>query len=310
MIAITSIGMTVSDMERSLDFYTTVLFFQKIFDREVTGIEFERLYGLAAGRSRVVKLQLGKETIQLNEFLTLKGRSIPTDSQSNDRWFQHIAIVVRDMEQAYQHLQHYQVFQVSSNPQTLPASNPVSGGIQAFYFKDPDGHNLELIHFPQGKGDPKWQGSSDVSFVESPESLFLGIDHTAIVVADTVASLSFYGDRLGMKLEQQSQDSGMEQEHLSGVSGVRVQITSLKASAGLGIELLEYLEPIGRPMPVDTRASDLWFCYIEATNAPAIANQPSKANSPPISIDVSSDLGLDQLEIQDPDGHRVRLLNQ
>jgi catechol 2,3-dioxygenase-like lactoylglutathione lyase family enzyme len=309
MIIITSIGLTVSDMERSLDFYTTILFFQKISDREVTGTEFERMYGLGSGRSRAVKLQLGQEIIHLTEFLTPKGRPIPSDSQSNDRWFQHLAIAVRDLEQAYQHLQHYQVSQVSPNPQTLPASNPTAGGIQAFYFKDPDGHNLELIHFPQGKGDPKWH-SSDVSFIESPESLFLGIEHTAIVVADTKASLGFYCDRLGMKLEQQSQNSGIEQEQLSDISGVQVQVSSLKASSGLGIELLEYLEPNqGRSIPIDTRANDLWFGYIEAVSA--IANQPQEANSPLISIDVSSDLGFNQkLEIQDPDGHRLRLINQ
>ena len=28
-----------------------------------------------------------------------------------------------------------------------------AGGIQAMYFRDPDGHNLELIHFPVGKGE-------------------------------------------------------------------------------------------------------------------------------------------------------------
>jgi len=308
MITITSIGLTVSDMERSLDFYTTVLFFQKISDREVTGVEFERLYGLTNGRSRVVKLQLGDEIIHLTEFLTPKGRPIPSDSQSNDRWFQHLAIVTRDIEQAYQHLQHYQVSQVSPHPQTLPTSNHVAGGIQAFYFKDPDGHSLELIHFSQGKGDPKWQSSGDISFVESPESLFLGIDHTAIAVANTDASLGFYCDRLGMKLEQQSQNSGTEQEHLSGISEVKVQISSLKASAGLGIELLEYLEPnLGRPMPIDTRANDLWFCYMEVINAPAIAKHPLKANS----IDVTSDLGFNQeLEIQDPDGRRLRLIDR
>jgi Glyoxalase/Bleomycin resistance protein/Dioxygenase superfamily len=110
--------------------------------------------------------------------------------------------------------------------------------------------NLELIHFPTDKGDPKWQRST--------KSIFLGIDHTEIVVANTAISLAFYRNLLGMKLQQQSENSGSEQEHLSGTPHTKVKITSLKASAGLGIELLEYIKPDnGRSIPINTHPNDL-----------------------------------------------------
>ena len=281
IIAVASVGIIVSEMERSLHFYATVLACQKISDITVTGNEFDRLYGLDNVRLRLVKLKLGDEIIELIEFLSPKGRPIPTDSQSHDRWFQHIAIVVRDMEQAYQHLRQHWVTQTSPNPQTLPEWNPVAEGIQSFYFKDIDGHNLELIHFPSDKDDPKWQRSNDL--------LFLGIDHTAIVVANTAASIAFYCDRLGMKLQQQSQNFGLEQERLSGISRVQVQISSLKAPTGLGIELLEYQLPNhGRQIPADTQANDLWCWQIMITIEDAIAKQ--------------------QPIIQDPDGHSIQLV--
>jgi catechol 2,3-dioxygenase-like lactoylglutathione lyase family enzyme len=236
---------------------------------------------------RVVKLQLGAESFELTEFITPKGRAIPPDSRSNDLWFQHIAIVVRDMEQAYQHLHHHWVSQTSPNPQTLPDWNPVAGGIESFYFKDPDSHNLELIHFPADKGDPKWQ--------KQTESLFIGIDHTAIVVDNTATSLAFYRDLLGMKLQQQSENSGSEQEYLSAISNVKVKISSLKASAGLGIELLEYIEPDdGRPMPIDTHPNDLWCCQMMVTVKDAISK-----------LDLEYRQGC---PIQDPDGHRINLI--
>ena len=299
IIAVESVGMTVADMERSLDFYTTVLSCKKISDREVVGIEFDRLYGLSNVRLRVAKLQLGDEIIELTEFLTPKGRPIPLDSRSNDRWFQHIAIVVRDMEQAYHHLHQHRVSQTSPNPQTLPAWNPVAGGIQSFYFKDIDGHNLELIHFPEGKGDRKWQHST--------EPLFLGIDHTAIVVANSASSRAFYCDRLGMKLQQESQNSGLEQERLSGISGAQVHISSLKAPAGLGIELLEYGSPNhGRPMPKDTHANDLWFWQtaIAVEDAIATVQQLQATQSQLFSSELISASEFDQgFLIQDPDGH-------
>ena len=295
IIAVASVGIIVSEMERSLDFYTTVLSCQKVSDITVTGDEFDRLYGLVNVRVRLVKLKLGEEIIDLIEFLSPKGKPIPTDSQSHDLWFQHIAIVVRDMEKAYQHLRQHWVTQTSLNPQTLPEWNPVAGGIESFYFKDIDGHNLELIHFPADKGDPKWQ--------DSTELLFLGIDHTAIVVANTAASLVFYSDRLGMKLQQQSQNFGLEQERLSGVSGVRVQISSLKAPTGLGIELLEYQLPNhGRQIPANTQANDLWCWQIMIAIEDAIV--PSNSNSEFI-------LEFNQsLIIPDPDGHSVRLVKQ
>src|SRR6185369_13604141 len=89
--------------------------------------------------------------------------------------------------------------------------------------------------------------------------LFLGVDHTAIVVADTGASLRFYRDLLGMRVAGESENHGTEQEHLNNVFGARLRITALRAAAGPGIELLEYLAPgDGRIYPADSRANDLW----------------------------------------------------
>jgi catechol 2,3-dioxygenase-like lactoylglutathione lyase family enzyme len=299
-----SVRMTVAEMDRSIYFYTTILGCEKISDCYISGGEIDRLCELPEAQLRLVKLQLGDESFELTEFLTPKGRPIPVDSRSNDRWFQHIAIVVRDMDRAYQHLHDRWVAQTSPNPQTLPAWNPVAGGIESFYFKDPDGHNLELIHFPAAKGDPKWQ--------KQTESLFLGVDHTAIVVADTAISLAFYCDLLGMKLQQQSENSGLEQANLSGVTAPKVKISSLKASAGLGIELLEYLEPDdGRPIPIDTRPNDLWCWQTMVTWQDPISKfQQLEAIDFPLSATVNpvskSDLGSSHCyPIQDPDGHII-----
>ena len=44
--AIDSIGMTVSDLERSVDFYTKVLSFEKVSEYEVDGADYEHLEGV------------------------------------------------------------------------------------------------------------------------------------------------------------------------------------------------------------------------------------------------------------------------
>jgi catechol 2,3-dioxygenase-like lactoylglutathione lyase family enzyme len=98
VVAVESVGLTVSDMERSLGFYTTVLPFQKVSDVEVAGPAYEQLTGVFGCRLRVVRLRLGDELLELTEFIAPRGRSAPQDSRSNDRWFQHVAIVVRDMQ--------------------------------------------------------------------------------------------------------------------------------------------------------------------------------------------------------------------
>src|SRR5436189_5963866 len=175
-VALESIGMTVSDMDRAVEFYSA-LTFQKVSDVEVLGEQYEHLEGVFGARMRIVRMQLGNEYLDLTEYLTPRGRLIPADSRSNDLWFQHIAIVVRDMDQAFEKLRALKVQFVSTGPQTLPASLPAAAGIKAFYFRDPDGHNLEVIYFPPGKGDPRWQ--------EKTDKLFLGIDHTAIGIANT-----------------------------------------------------------------------------------------------------------------------------
>jgi catechol 2,3-dioxygenase-like lactoylglutathione lyase family enzyme len=305
--AVESVSLTTADMERSLNFYTTFLECKKISDCEVAGVKFDRFYGLPHVRLRVAQMQLGHETIELTQFLNPLGRSIPIDSRSDDYWFQHLAIVVSDMEKAYQHLRKNWVPQTSLNPQTLPEWNPVAGDIQSFYFKDLEGHNLELIHFPEGKGDPKWQNAS---------ALFLGIDHTAIVVADTAISRAFYCDRLGMKLQQESQNFGIEQERLSGISGVQVQISSLKAPMGFGIELLEYTKPnSGRSIPDDTRVNDLWASQTtivvqDIASAQQLEIQDAIASS---AVIIASDpvLGFKQsFLMQDPDGHKIRIIEK
>jgi catechol 2,3-dioxygenase-like lactoylglutathione lyase family enzyme len=246
-----AIGITVNQMDRSVKFYSEVLGFKKISDTELYGAEYEELQGIFGLRMRIVRLQLGEEFIELTDYLTSGGRGIPEDAKSNDLTFQHIAIVVSDMDKAYAQLKKYNIEHVSTGPQTLPASIPAAAGIKAFYFHDPDKHNLELIYFPKGKGQPKWQNHGG--------KIFLGIDHTAIGVSNTDSSLQFYRDILGVERKGDSWNKGIEQSHLNYIEGASLHITGLRAAEGPGIEFLQYLLPgPGKPYPADSRTDDIW----------------------------------------------------
>jgi catechol 2,3-dioxygenase-like lactoylglutathione lyase family enzyme len=308
--AVDSVGITIADMDKAVEFYSQVLSFRKVSDVEVWGAEYEHLLGLFGVRMRVVRMQLGNEFIELTEYLTPKGRPIPVDARSNDHWFQHIAIVVSDMDKAYQHLRRFKVQHASTAPQKIPDSNIAAAGIRAFYFKDPDGHNLEIIYFPPGKGDPKWQ--------QATTQLFLGIDHTAIVVANTDASLRFYRDLLGMRLAGESENIGTEQEHLNNVFGAKLHISGLRAPTGLGVEFLDYLTPSdGKPFPPDARPNDLlhWQTTLVTKDVAAIAQKLRISNTTFISPSVvaipGQVLGFKKgFILRDPDGHAIRIIEK
>jgi catechol 2,3-dioxygenase-like lactoylglutathione lyase family enzyme len=303
-----SIGITVSDLDRSVDFYSKVLTFEKISEFEADGDAYEHLYGVFGLRSRTARLRLGDEFIELTEYLAPQGRPIPIDSRSNDHWFQHIAIIVSDMDKAYRRLRDFKVRHASSGPQRLPDWNPNAGGIRAFYFKDPDGHPLEVLAFPPDKGNAKWHQSS--------EKLFLGIDHTAIVISDTEASRKYYRDVLGLQIAGASENYGPEQERLNNVFGARLRITSLRAASGPGIEFLEYLAPAGgRPFPADARPNDLVDTHTQfwSSSADQAADSLRKFRSAFISTGVvtlpDSKAGFRKsILARDPDGHAIQIV--
>ena len=306
--AVGAVGITVSDLDAAASFYCDVLGFERVSEHEVAGEDWERLQAVFGLRMRVARLRLGDEEIELSEYLAPRGRPMPQDSRADDHWFQHVAIVVRDLDRAYRLLRMHRVEHASPGPQRLPDWNPAAGGIRAFYFRDPDGHFLELIQFPPGKGDPRWHAPGD--------ALFLGIDHTAIVVADTDASLRFYRDGLGLRLAGTSENHGPEQERLNGVFGARLLITTLRAPRGPGIELLEYLAPRrGRPRPADARANDLlfWQTDLVVGDVPSVSRRLRSAGAvwlSPGPVDVAGGgHGFARgLLIADPDGHAMRVV--
>ncbi len=294
-----SVAMTVSNLDASRTFYEKVLKFEFVTETEVSGEAYEHLHGVFGVRLRIVTLRLGDERLQLEQFLAPQGRPFPVDSRSNDRWFQHVAIIVSDMDRAFAWLREHNVTFASTGPQVLPPSIKPAAGIAAFYFRDPDGHYLEVLHFPDDKGNPKWH--------QHAGPLFLGIDHTAIVVADTESSLKFYRDTLGLAIVGTSENYGTEQEHLNNVFGARLRITTLHAARGPGVELLEYLTPRdGRNIPIDTRANDLWHWQINFTADVEAVENGARANhyrmiSPGIvAEDEQKAAGI---MIADPDGH-------
>jgi catechol 2,3-dioxygenase-like lactoylglutathione lyase family enzyme len=302
-----SLALTVSDLDRSIELFQALDF--RLQDQDyLRSKAFAVWAGVQGVEARVARLELGSEQIELRQFVIPLGRSIPADTKSNDQIFQHMAIVVRDMDEAFLRVQKVPGIElVSGAPQTIPLSNPVAGGIRALYFRDSDHHNLELIWFPQDKGQKRWHARHT--------GVFLGIDHSAIAVSDTAQSQLLY-ESLGFVVAGKSLNDGAEQAALSGVRGARVEITGFAPQAGAGVEFLSYLEPgPGRPAPSGTAVTDLWHWEVnlEVADLAAAREAVMKNGGQARAVaDVSTfDLGYRFASlVRDRDGHYLQLLQR
>lgn len=229
------ISRVVADLERSEGFYRDGLDFRTLSvgpgDPAIA-----TLLGLPGAAMTQCVMRLGAQEIALVRFNPI-GAPYPAGGRSDDLWFQHLAIVVSDMDGAYRILEKQAPTAISiGGPQTLP---PANGEVVAFKFRDPDGHPLELIHFPPGQGRKLWR--------QTDGGPFLGVDHSAVSVSGTARSLRFYR-RLGFETAERSYNHGPAQSRLDGLPHARVRVTGLRPASddGPGLELLAY-QPPGRP---------------------------------------------------------------
>jgi catechol 2,3-dioxygenase-like lactoylglutathione lyase family enzyme len=273
------VSRVVSDLDRAEAFYRDGLGFRAIARGPSDRATLAAL-GFGDGDAREVVMRLGAQTIALVRPATL-GRPYPPDSRSNDLWFQHIAIVVSDMDAAYANLAACAGWRAISEdgPQLLP---PSDGAVRAFKFRDPDGHPLELIWFPPGQGRAVWHHGASAA-------LFLGIDHSALSIASTWRSLAFYR-ALGMRVSDRTLNHGAAQARLDGLPRARVRVTGLRpaSASGPGLELLGYRPP-GRPAGI-VRPNDLATDWVTMM----LSRPPGDA----------------PCAVRDPDGHLLLLMEQ
>ncbi len=229
-----SLRRVVRDLPASVAFYRHGLGFSAISD-----------IGPTATAPHIVMLALGAERIEL--VAAPAGVRWPAPADGPDVRFQHFSVVASDIERAYGQLQSVAPVPISrGGPQQLPAA---SGGVRAFKFRDPEGHPLELIEFPPGAGDRRWQAAR----AQHPTDATLGIDHAAISVADVERSIAFY-ERLGFKVGARQRNTGAEQARLDGLDQSEVEVVALLPSGGSGphLELLAYQIP----HPVSTHGDE------------------------------------------------------
>ena len=223
--------------------------------------------------------------------------------------FQHVAVVASDMDRAYGQLQSVAPVPISrGGPQRLPAA---SGGVRAFKFRDPDGHPLELIEFPAGSGDQRWQAAK----TRRRAGPTLGIDHSAISVSDVERSVAYY-QQLGFTVGARQRNSGAEQARLDGLDSSEVEVVALLPvdRSGPHLELLGYQTPqpisvpVGKPGVGAQVTRDRLVWQLAEPQAPGlVAVPPDAAHATPRALSApvaGAHVGL----LVDPDGHLHELV--
>lgn len=227
--AIDGFRLVTADPERLVRFYEAIGF----TSGQLTPIAEDEMRLLdLSGSGRRQALTLGNSRIDLDWFDT-PGRPYPAQANAADLIFQHFALVTDDAHAAWQCAIKAGASPISrAGPVELP---PSAGGVTAVKFRDPDGHPLEFLQFPPG-ANSAWTGSG-----------VMGIDHSAISVADVAASRRFYGAH-GLLEGEGTLNHGPTQVALDGLDDVRVDVAPMNpAETPPHIELLGYRVPTGRP---------------------------------------------------------------
>jgi catechol 2,3-dioxygenase-like lactoylglutathione lyase family enzyme len=286
------------DGERLAEFYARAFGFKPVADAPEADADFASLIGRARGTVRTNTLGLGSQHVTLAEPQP-GGRLYPAGVHGWSSQFQHFAIVVSDMAAAFAALCATPGWTAISTdgPQTLPES---SGGVTAFKFRDPEGHPLELLAFPPDARPAGW--------TVRPAKPFLGIDHSAISVAETARSVAFY-EQLGLTRIAGSLNAGPEQERLDGFADAVVEVTALAPPQQRvpHVELLCYHGDFARHEAVtgatDVAATELVFAVTPEAFAATIRRNTAAVVGGPI----VSQRGRSLVLLHDPDGHLICL---
>ena len=227
--SIAGFRLVAADLDRLTAFYSAIGF---TLGQTVPIAASEMAVLELAGGGRRRSLKLGASVVDLDWF-DQPGSCYPREATACDLVFQHLALVTDDVPGAWRRAQAAGATPITrGEPVMLPAS---SGGVTAVKFRDPEGHPLEFIAFPPG-ANPAWRGTG-----------IMGIDHSAISVADVGASQHVY-EEFGLTIGKRSLNRGPAQVKLDGLDDVEVEVLPMDpVREPPHVELLGYKHPVGRP---------------------------------------------------------------
>ena len=150
IVSVDHINLVVSDLERSVDFYTNVLGFRETQRAELEGEWIETIIGLETVKASVayVVSPAGQPRLELLQYHSPIGDGFQANSIPNTLGLRHLALSVDNIDSAVQRLREAGT-ELLSRPVVVPTDviQHSTGQKILCYFHDPDGVLLELTEY-------------------------------------------------------------------------------------------------------------------------------------------------------------------
>lgn len=140
------VGLTVSDLERSIAFYRDVLGLEFQGEIFMEGEETDKMFRRVNCKARVAYLNGSKAVeappVELIQFVNNEVKKVPSDLFTTS--ISEVCFYTDDIDSAYKHLVDNNV-ECLFEPQYFDFRADGFGESRAFYFRDPDGIILEMM---------------------------------------------------------------------------------------------------------------------------------------------------------------------
>ena len=139
-------GITVSNLERSLEFWQNVLGFKFSHRAHQTSEMASEITGVAGAEIRLAVVKAPNDhKIELLEYLAPADRRKDAGLRPCDVGHVHVALVVENLEPLLQRIAASS-WKAAGKPQTL--TKGPNAGKRVIYVRDPDGTTIELMEIP------------------------------------------------------------------------------------------------------------------------------------------------------------------
>jgi catechol 2,3-dioxygenase-like lactoylglutathione lyase family enzyme len=143
------VGLTVSDLDVSIEFYCAVLGCTIRERSESGGTEVEALTGIAGARIRTADLEMESGAIlELIQYLAPRAGTLAQLRYQPGHT--HIGFQVEDIDAVYDRLTARGSIP-SSRPVAINEAGSAWDGVRAIYACDPDGRTVECLELPSGE---------------------------------------------------------------------------------------------------------------------------------------------------------------
>ncbi|GAC1479282.1 MAG: hypothetical protein PVSMB9_02680 [Candidatus Dormibacteria bacterium] len=158
--ALHHVGLSVTDIERSVAFYRDLIGLVVRERDDVIGGQIETLTGVAGSRVRIADLEFRNgQTLELMQYTSPAGD--PVRPRVFDPGHTHVGVEVENVEAVHRRLVAAGI-RVLSEPTLLADAGPFWTGAKVFNALDPDGITVELVQMPDRQGRSSIQASPSV----------------------------------------------------------------------------------------------------------------------------------------------------